>query len=329
MKYSAQPAGELLKDAAGNIVQIGRYQKCWEIVRNAPETLTDFDLAVLESFGGTAEADRAAKARDLALRPPAPPTPVAPSPVAPKHAEVPSLIAATRMFRKILRGEKKEDFDREKFAASVRADRARTLPVVPGLYDPVAFLVAAKQFDVDPTGLSDVDVQQLTYVDPELGERARAAKAGYSKAADSDHNDQFDRTPVSVSMLLAYAIFQKKNTQRCLNTVLCRLRETCARVDSLESRLADPTDAGASLAKAESTIKSLLDRMQALERKPDLVYYGVYKEGTAYSKGAAVTWGGSLWIAAETTTAKPGEGTTGSRTWRLAVKRGSDGKDLR
>jgi integrin beta 3 len=51
---------------------------------------------------------------------------------------------------------------------------------------------------------------------------------------------------------------------------------------------------------------------------------GVWKDG-AYSVGDGVTSGGSFWIAQTETTAKPGK----SDDWRLAVKRGTDGRDWR
>ncbi|MCG7508876.1 hypothetical protein [Mesorhizobium retamae] len=50
---------------------------------------------------------------------------------------------------------------------------------------------------------------------------------------------------------------------------------------------------------------------------------GVYKEGHDYEPGDGVTWGGSFWIAQQRTTEKP----DGGEGWRLAVKRGRDGKD--
>ncbi|MFC6486936.1 hypothetical protein [Nitratireductor sp. GCM10026969] len=50
---------------------------------------------------------------------------------------------------------------------------------------------------------------------------------------------------------------------------------------------------------------------------------GVFKEGTKYTAGDGVTWAGSFWIAQKTTTEKPDTG----NGWRLAVKRGRDGKD--
>jgi len=52
---------------------------------------------------------------------------------------------------------------------------------------------------------------------------------------------------------------------------------------------------------------------------------GVWKEGAAYVAGDGVTLGGSFFIAQSDTTAKPGK----SDDWRLAVKRGTDGRDAR
>lgn len=50
---------------------------------------------------------------------------------------------------------------------------------------------------------------------------------------------------------------------------------------------------------------------------------GVFKEGQTYQPGDGVTWGGSFWIAQEETSEKPDSG----KGFRLAVKRGRDGKD--
>ena len=52
---------------------------------------------------------------------------------------------------------------------------------------------------------------------------------------------------------------------------------------------------------------------------------GVWKEGASYVAGDGVTHGGSFFIAQVDTAAKPGK----SDDWRLAVKRGSDGRDFR
>jgi hypothetical protein len=56
---------------------------------------------------------------------------------------------------------------------------------------------------------------------------------------------------------------------------------------------------------------------------PVVVDRGVYKAGEAYPKGSGATWGGSYWIAQKDTETKPGDGDD----WRLAVKKGRDGKD--
>lgn len=53
---------------------------------------------------------------------------------------------------------------------------------------------------------------------------------------------------------------------------------------------------------------------------PVMLDRGVYKDGGAYEKGDAVSYGGSIWLAQGDTTAKP----DGSSDWRLAVKRGRD-----
>lgn len=58
-------------------------------------------------------------------------------------------------------------------------------------------------------------------------------------------------------------------------------------------------------------------------RLPIVTDRGVFKEGSTYLKGDGVTWGGSFWIAQDETTEKPDSG----KGWRLAVKKGRDGKD--
>jgi hypothetical protein len=57
---------------------------------------------------------------------------------------------------------------------------------------------------------------------------------------------------------------------------------------------------------------------------PVVLYRDVYVEGQEYAAGDAVTWGGSLWIAQRDTSGKPDGADSG---FRLAVKRGRDGKD--
>jgi hypothetical protein len=56
---------------------------------------------------------------------------------------------------------------------------------------------------------------------------------------------------------------------------------------------------------------------------PTMIYRGVWVEGTTYQPGDVVTWGGSAHVAEIETSAKPETKDCG---WRLAVKRGRDGK---
>jgi hypothetical protein len=59
-------------------------------------------------------------------------------------------------------------------------------------------------------------------------------------------------------------------------------------------------------------------------RIPSLSDRGVFREGTAYRKGDGVSFGGSFWIAQkDAPEGKPGT----SPDWRLAVKKGRDGRD--
>lgn len=59
---------------------------------------------------------------------------------------------------------------------------------------------------------------------------------------------------------------------------------------------------------------------------PVVLDRGVFKAEETYSAGDGVTWGGSYWIAQRETSAKPDTPDSG---WRLAVKRGRDGKDAK
>jgi hypothetical protein len=78
----------------------------------------------------------------------------------------------------------------------------------------------------------------------------------------------------------------------------------------------------------ERTIKLMFTRGETVHSYelefPVTIYRGVFKAGETYVRGDATTWGGSLWIAEKETAAKPDTPESG---WRLAVKKGRDGKD--
>jgi len=66
----------------------------------------------------------------------------------------------------------------------------------------------------------------------------------------------------------------------------------------------------------------LEQRIAALE-KSQFGYFGVFEEGKSYRKNSFLTDSGSLWIARKETAQRPGS----NEDWKLAVKRGRDGKD--
>ena len=60
---------------------------------------------------------------------------------------------------------------------------------------------------------------------------------------------------------------------------------------------------------------------------PAMIDRGVFEQGKEYLCGDVVSWGGHMWVVkAERTEAKPNEG---AGDWRLAVRRGRDGKGLK
>jgi hypothetical protein len=54
-----------------------------------------------------------------------------------------------------------------------------------------------------------------------------------------------------------------------------------------------------------------------------MLYRGVYVAEKSYEAGDVTTWAGSMWVAKEATSTKPGDGST---PWTLAVKAGREGK---
>jgi integrin beta 3 len=65
-------------------------------------------------------------------------------------------------------------------------------------------------------------------------------------------------------------------------------------------------------------------KREFVNRLPIPMNKDIWREGQLYEKHDEVTWGGSVWIAREDTTDKPGDGAT---AWSLRTKRGRDGRD--
>src|SRR5580765_1441734 len=126
-------------------------------------------------------------------------------------------------------------------------------------------------------------------------------------------------------------------SQRCLSEVRALARQpgppgppgrNAADLELFKDYIDQMIEAKLGAAKVTSpdggrTVRWLLGG-KTIELKTNIVLdAGVWKDGTAYSQGDGVTWAGSFWIAQADTGAKPGD----SEDWRLAVKRGRDGKD--
>ena len=54
-------------------------------------------------------------------------------------------------------------------------------------------------------------------------------------------------------------------------------------------------------------------------------YHGVYRAGEQYPRGGLVTWDGSLYLALESTSARPAE----NPSWKQITRKGRDGRDRR
>ncbi|MCE8052282.1 hypothetical protein HOP61_13305 [Halomonas daqingensis] len=94
-------------------------------------------------------------------------------------------------------------------------------------------------------------------------------------------------------------------------------------VDGVKSVEIEQTDTKAFTIK---TLMSSGEEQAQVFTLPVTVYKGTYVESESYTKGDLVTWGGSVWHSEiEENTTKPGAG----EEWKLAVKKGQNGRDLR
>jgi len=71
-------------------------------------------------------------------------------------------------------------------------------------------------------------------------------------------------------------------------------------------------------------VKSSGEKTEKTFSVPVMIYRDIFSEGEKYQPGDSVTWGGSVWYCCEETIDKPGE--SGSKGWKLAVKRGRDAR---
>ncbi|MEO7891224.1 MAG: hypothetical protein ABIW19_14595 [Vicinamibacterales bacterium] len=160
-------------------------------------------------------------------------------------------------------------------------------------YDAVLFEKALNHYHERPAELSDEELAQLTYVQPTLGERARAKRHGLVEAPDPEPGLKKLVTAGDLVQFMADVITPLLATYRV------RVQEERVRVGELEARI------------------------KQLEVRPAVKYCGIHVEGGAYSEGNLATRTGALWLATQATSGTPGHPASG---WRLVVKGGRDGK---
>lgn len=107
--------------------------------------------------------------------------------------------------------------------------------------------------------------------------------------------------------------------------------ERNSRLDAIEAKLgSEPVAvpaAGGRLTGIETRLSAIEARLEGFEKRgPSMNYRGTFDEGTAYTKGDVISWGGSMWYCQKSTYAKPGLPDADSRAWVLCVKKGAEGR---
>ena len=162
----------------------------------------------------------------------------------------------------------------------------------------------------------------------DLAEVAKQAAALIPKPGDGQPGK--DAEPVSIESVIAAV--SAKFERRFSDMQLSWERQARDTFEKAVDKMPVPKDGKDALPVEDIEIKQegrlVTIKLGTVERtiKLDTVLdQGVWRDGD-YEKGDAVTYGGSLWIA-QVDDPKDAPGT--SKDWRLAVKKGRDGRDLR
>lgn len=142
-----------------------------------------------------------------------------------------------------------------------------------------------------------------------------------------------DLAPMLEGLIAKWALEFERRAQDTLQKAVDRLpvpKDGRDGVDGKDGRDGVGFDDLAVEFDGEKTVTFKLERGEVSKEfslvLPVVVDRGIFLEGKAYTAGDAVTWGGSFWVAQKETSAKPDSPDSG---WRLAVKKGRDGKDGR
>jgi hypothetical protein len=207
----------------------------------------------------------------------------------------------------------------------------------------------------EPESLTDRDFAVLESTDPDIAaERRQECARALAKKAEAERVAAQQREAVTRAPIAAHSLvrlmrkeFQDRHEDESLDgwsernkwypvpvfmfqevvmkTVLPFLHETNERnkernvkIETLERRCAE----------LESQLALGDARVKALEGRPaGISYEGVWDAAKVYARGTFITHGGSVWHAEQrSVSCRPG---SDPRVWKLAVKKGTDGRDLR
>lgn len=307
-----------LTTASGEIVRVAEYHAAAKQVHEDPSGTTDRHLAIIENFGGVEAADEAAAARQRVLSPPQKATAAAAGPV---RRTV--LQQATDALLEYFIPKRADNFDRQKYAEALRAKEVDSPPTRVGVYDRVKFLLALATYEYAPLSQTDEDIQQLDVVDHALGEKARAARAGFAKpASDKKFDELLADMPVSGFTLDKCLKHLRRRLDTTISTVILRAREAHARLDLIERRLGNPAeDAATKLIRLETEIAAVKSQLSSHASHPHMYFAGTWSEAKSYEPGSVVLDHSALWIAhVPVSKARPGGMLEASRAWQLIQK---------
>lgn len=163
----------------------------------------------------------------------------------------------------------------------------------------------------------------------ERGEKGLQGEKG-ERGEDGKSVTIEDITPILDAAVSKWALEFERRAQDTLQKAIDKMPVPKDGKDGIDGRDGVGFDDLSAEFDGEKTVTFKLQRGDVTKEfnlvLPVVVDKGVFKDGTQYLQGDAVTWGGSYWIAQKDTSAKPDSPDSG---FRLAVKKGRDGKDGR
>lgn len=146
---------------------------------------------------------------------------------------------------------------------------------------------------IRPSGLTEAHRAQLSILDVVVPEPAAVTKATPSpaprvKAVVVDGEDWGQTVKRNRNVPVTFGVLDE-----CINAIVDLVKQRCG------------------------TLQKRIDELES--RSSGVEWKGVYADGRAYKSGDLTTRSGSLWVATQDTTERPGN----SGSWKLIVKAGS------